>query len=207
MTLKAKQPRFRVKRFPEVKSARPESRVGEKLPGLVIYSGPQGVVTVDHTVMAPEGIRKLRELVRPKRRRRPADTSGIRNQAAALRRLAPIIELREIERLHGEGLSQEAIADRALVSQAHVSRSLARLKSIPGLTAVKPGEVVLRRSAGLISTAEMLGRLRSWPTAAGWIRGHDGYEPGTFDDLAGLRAEGFLTDDEYQTITSRTGAR
>ncbi|PHP51834.1 hypothetical protein BW737_014300 [Actinomyces ruminis] len=67
-----------------------------------------------------------------------------------------------------------------------------------------PEELIYRRFLGQISSQEMMERLRSWPYTFGRIRGYDGYERGSWDDVYRLNMKGYLRDEEYAELRAIT---
>lgn len=117
--------------------------------------------------------------------------------AYAKEELGRIEKLREISLAHQRGQSQTAIALEAGISQAEVSRSVKRVKLVPGMIERCPREVILEFVAGEISADQMLQELSQWNyshaqdaeannplsvrTSGSWEQVSDAYNRGLID--------------------------
>jgi predicted transcriptional regulator len=119
------------------------------------------------------------------------------------RELADLDLRRSIIRLDDEGVSQRRIAEIVGLSQPEISRRLKRRETTP--MQATPRELVLRRAAGLMSTAAMMRELKSMThtsvrpsgasvddTAAG--------DTGSAPQLARAYQDGLLTRAEYDDL-------
>ena len=114
--------------------------------------------------------------------------------------LAPIDEDRLSRDLLAQGLSPQEVAERVgteLWLVLAVQRDVERGEEIRPVT---PEELGLRRAAGQISSEEMMERLRAWPYTFGQVRGYDGYESGSWDDIDFLKFYGFFSPQEYDEL-------
>ncbi|QQM67194.1 hypothetical protein [Actinomyces weissii] len=121
-------------------------------------------------------------------------------RALALEFLAPIEEDRLSRDLLAQGLSPQEVAERVgteLWLVLSVQRDMERGEEIRPVT---PVELGWRRAAGQISTQEMMERLRVWPYTFGRVRGYDGYDRGSWEDIESLRFNRFLTLEEFAEL-------
>ena len=124
---------------------------------------------------------------------------------SAQRRIAPVRERRAIARLSEAGATQVAIAERAGVSQAHVSRVLALVKEHPESIDVAAREVGWLYAIGEIGVDAMLAQLSDWPFTFGQAHG-DSWERGTGDDVMLLLTDGFITEKHFEIIAEAVKA-
>ncbi|SHE26698.1 Hypothetical protein ACGLYG10_2952 [Actinomyces glycerinitolerans] len=111
---------------------------------------------------------------------------------------------REIQHLLRQGLTPQQVAERTGSEPrfvAHVGQQMQRGELVRPET---PEELIFRRFLGQISSQEMMDRLRTWPYTFGRLRGYDGYERGSWDDVDGLHGLGYLSDQEYTELRAIT---
>lgn len=129
---------------------------------------------------------------------------------AARRRVAD----RELEREIYEaatirGLSQRQISD--LVgnqSQATIQRILRRLNDDPSQRDLKPAEIIDQRTAGIITTEQMMDKLMNWRYSFGDVVrigdvATDAYMTGDWDAIEMAFYRGQLSDDEFRQLADR----
>ncbi|QQM67818.1 hypothetical protein [Actinomyces weissii] len=121
-------------------------------------------------------------------------------RARALRLLAPIEEDRLSRDLLAQGLSPQEVAERVGTEVRFVRGVRQDMERGEEIRPVTPEELVYRRAAGQISTQEMMERLRAWPYTFGRVRGYDGYESGSWDDIIGVQFYGFLSPEEFAEL-------
>lgn len=116
-------------------------------------------------------------------------------RATAVAELARIDQDRETVRLIEAGWEDERIAEE-------LGQRLGRVRGIRGQVSrgeevqpIRPRELGLRRFVGEITTEEMMEQLRTWPYTFGELH-YDFYARGTWDDVIGLRAVGYITVEE-----------
>ena len=115
--------------------------------------------------------------------------------------LGPIDRARLSRDLLAQGLSPQEVAERVgteLWLVLGVEQHMERGEEIRPVT---PEELGWRRAAGQISSEEMMERLRAWPYTFGQVRGYDGYERGSWDDIKNLRFDKFLSPQEYSELS------
>ncbi len=129
---------------------------------------------------------------------------------AARRRVAERELEREIyEAATVRGLSQRQISD--LVgnqSQATIQRILRRVNDDPSQLEPKPAEIIDQRTAGIITTEEMMDRLMKWRYTFGDVVriggvATDAYVTGDWDAIEMAFYRGQLSDDEFQQLADR----
>jgi hypothetical protein len=129
---------------------------------------------------------------------------------AARRRVADRELEREIyEAATVEGLSQRQISD--LVgdqSQATIQRILRRVNVDPSQLTVKPAEIIDQRTAGMITTEQMMDKLMNWHYTVGDVVriggvATDAYMTGDWDAIEMAFYRGQLSDDEFQQLADR----
>lgn len=129
---------------------------------------------------------------------------------AARRRVAERELKREIyEAATVRGLSQRQISD--LVgnqSQATIQRILRRVNDDPSQLEPKPAEIIDQRTAGIITTEEMMDRLMKWRYTFGDVVriggvATDAYVTGDWDAIEMAFYRGQLSDDEFQQLADR----
>lgn len=116
-------------------------------------------------------------------------------RADALMELELIDRDRETVRLIEAGWDDERIAEelgQRLGCVRDIRGQVSRGEEVQPLT---PHEVGLRRFVGEITTEEMMEQLRTWPYTFGELH-YDFYARGTWDDVIGLRAVGYITVEE-----------
>ncbi|OSC22344.1 winged helix-turn-helix domain-containing protein [Mycobacterium vulneris] len=108
-----------------------------------------------------------------------------------------------------QGLTQRQISE--LVgnqSQATIQRILRRVVEDPTKLDVTPAEIIDQRSAGIITTEEMMHKLLNWTYSFGHVAHIDGvatdaYITGDWDSIEMAFYRGQLTDDEFQQLADR----
>lgn len=129
---------------------------------------------------------------------------------AARRRVAERELEREIyEAATVQGLSQRQISD--LVgnqSQATIQRILRRVNDDPSQLNPKPAEIIDQRTAGIITTEEMMDTLMKWRYTFGDVvrfngAATDAYMTGDWDAIEMAFYRGQLSDDEFQRLADR----
>lgn len=145
-------------------------------------------------------------------------TADVTNQAAAQEQLAAVAARqrvceRELEReiynaaIHG--VTQRQISE--LVgnqSQATIQRILRRIADDQGLLEVKPAEIIDQRTAGIITTEQMMDKLLNWKYTFGRVvhigdEATDAYMSGDWDTIEMAFYRGQLSDDEFQQLADR----
>ncbi len=144
-------------------------------------------------------------------------TADVTNQTAA-QQLAAVAARhrvceRELERaiykaaVHG--VTQRQISE--LVgnqSQATIQRILRRIADDEGLLKPKPAEIIDQRTAGIITSEEMMATLLKWTYTFGRVVhvgdvATDAYMSGDWDAIEMAFYRGQLTDDEFQQLADR----
>jgi len=129
---------------------------------------------------------------------------------AARRRVADRELEREIyEAATIQGLSQRQISD--LVgnqSQATIQRILRRVNEDPSQLDIKPAEVIDQRTAGIITTEQMMDKLMNWQYSFGGVVriggvATDAYMTGDWDAIEMAFYRGQLSDKEFQKLADR----
>ncbi|WP_457180963.1 winged helix-turn-helix domain-containing protein [Mycobacteroides abscessus] len=110
------------------------------------------------------------------------------------------------------GLSQRQISDLIRSSQATVQRLLRRAADDPSRLEVTPAEIIDRRTAGMITTTEMMDRLENWKYTFGSVVhigdvATDAYMTGDWDDIEMAFYRGQLTDEEFHKLADRQIAK
>ncbi|OBG53736.1 hypothetical protein A5669_21915 [Mycolicibacterium fortuitum] len=141
------------------------------------------------------------------------------DQSLALKRLAAAaarkrVSERELEREIYDaavirGLTQRKIS--GLVgnqSQATIQRILRRMADDPTQLNAKPAEIIDQRTAGIITTEEMMKQLLGWRYSVGQVARIDGvatdaYITGDWDSIETAFYGGQLTDEEFQRLADR----
>ncbi|AQA04890.1 winged helix-turn-helix domain-containing protein [Mycobacterium sp. MS1601] len=129
---------------------------------------------------------------------------------AARRRVADRELEREIyEAATVRGLSQRQISDVVgNQSQATIQRILRRVNDDPSLLDVKPAEIVDQRTAGIITTEQMMDLLINWRYTVGDVVriggvATDAYMTGDWDAIEMAFYRGQLSDDEFRQLADR----
>jgi len=118
--------------------------------------------------------------------------------------LALIDSDRRFERLLRQGLTPQQVAERTGEEERFVLTVKRMMDRGEPVRPETPEELGFRRFLGQISSQEMMDRLRSWPYTFSRIRGYDGYERGSWDDIDSLRSDGLLSDQEYDELRAIT---
>ncbi|SPT52840.1 Uncharacterised protein [Actinomyces bovis] len=118
----------------------------------------------------------------------------------AIELLTPIDQDRLSRDLLEQGLPPQEVALRVGTELRFVLGVQQHLESGEEIRPVTAKELGWRRAAGQISTEEMMERLRSWPYTFGQVRGYDGYESGSWDDIESLRFDRFISAEEYDEL-------
>lgn len=108
-----------------------------------------------------------------------------------------------------QGLTQRQISD--LVgnqSQATIQRILRRVADDPTKLDVKPAEIIDQRTAGMITTEQMMDKLLNWTYTFGQVArigdvATDAYITGDWDSIELAYYRGQLTDAEFQRLADR----
>lgn len=141
------------------------------------------------------------------------------HQTLAQRRLAAKaarqrVDERELEReiydaATVQGLTQRQISDLVgTQSQATIQRLLRRVSEDPNQLDETPAEVIDKRTAGIITTEEMMNTLLTWHYTFGQVArigdvATDAYITGDWDAIETAYYQGQLTDDEFQQLADR----
>lgn len=105
-----------------------------------------------------------------------------------------------------QGLSQRQISQLVgSYSQASIQRILRRIADDPTRLDVKPAEIIDQRTAGIISTAQMMQKLLDSTYSVGHVVRIDGvatdaYIAGDWDSIQNAFFRGQLADDEFQRL-------
>ncbi|OBI78314.1 hypothetical protein A5664_18040 [Mycolicibacterium fortuitum] len=113
-----------------------------------------------------------------------------------------------------QGLTQREIGQ--LVgnqSQATIQRVLRRIADDPTKLDVNPADIVDQRTAGIITTAEMMEKLTNWNYSVGEVArisgvATDAYITSDWDSIEAAFYRGHLTDEEFRRLAEerlRTG--
>lgn len=105
-----------------------------------------------------------------------------------------------------QGLTQRQISQ--LVgnqSQATIQRILRRIADDPTRLNIKPEEIIDQRTAGIITTEQMMEKLLSWTFSVGQVArvnsvATDAYITGDWDCIETAFCRGELTDSEFQRL-------
>lgn len=108
-----------------------------------------------------------------------------------------------------QGLSQRQISQ--LVgdqSQATIQRIMRRIADDPTQLNAKPAEIIDQRTAGLITTEQMMEKLLDWTYSVGHVAringvAADAYITGDWDSIETAFYRGQLTDGEFQRLADR----
>lgn len=108
-----------------------------------------------------------------------------------------------------QGLTQRQISQQVgNLSQATIQRILRRITDDPTQLDVKPAEIIDQRTAGIITTGQMMEKLLGWTYSVGQVARIDGvatdaYMTGDWDAIETAFYRGQLTDDEFQRLADR----
>ncbi|QZH66443.1 winged helix-turn-helix domain-containing protein [Mycolicibacterium farcinogenes] len=108
-----------------------------------------------------------------------------------------------------QGLTQRQISELVVSqSQATIQRILRRIADDPTMLDVKPAEIIDQRTAGIITTQQMMERLLGWSYSVGQVVrinevATDSYIAGDWDSIETAFYRGQLTDDEFQRLAER----
>ncbi|MEX3644728.1 winged helix-turn-helix domain-containing protein [Mycolicibacterium porcinum] len=108
-----------------------------------------------------------------------------------------------------QGLTQRQISQQVgNLSQATIQRILRRVADDPTQLDVKPAEIIDQRTAGIITTEQMMGKLLGWKYSVGRVARIDGvatdaYMTGDWDAVETAFYRGQLADDEFQRLADR----
>lgn len=147
-------------------------------------------------------------------------STNISNENLAQNRLASKaarhrVNERELEReiydaAMVQGLTQRNISDVVgnLLSQSTIQRILRRVTDDPTKLAVTPAEIIDQRTAGMITTEEMMDKLLNWHYTFGQVAriggvATDAYMTGDWDAIEMAFYRGQLTDDEFEKLADR----
>ena len=108
-----------------------------------------------------------------------------------------------------QGLTQRHISDLVgTQSQATIQRILRRISNDPTQLDENPAEVIDKRTAGIITTEQMMNKLLNWHYTFGQVArindvATDAYVAGDWDAIETAYYRGQLTDDEFQQLADR----
>ena len=127
------------------------------------------------------------------------------DEVAARLRLDNRALLRVVARAHKAGMRQRAIEKHLDVSQATVYRLLRQTAENPKMLEPTPAEIIDQRTAGQISTEQMMKELLNWNFTFGTVPkvggvATDAYEPGSWDEVERAFYRGQLTEDELALL-------
>lgn len=130
------------------------------------------------------------------------------DEVAARVRLNNRALLRVVARAHKVGMPQRAIEKHLDVSQATVHRLLRQTSENPKMLEPTPAEIIDQRTAGQISTEQMMQQLLNWDFTFGIVPKADGvatdaYEPGSWDDVERAFYRSQLSADELRQLIDR----
>jgi hypothetical protein len=130
------------------------------------------------------------------------------DQVAARLRLNNRALLRVVARAHKAGMRQRAIEKHLDISQATVHRLLRQTTDNPRVLEPTPAEIIDQRTAGQISTDQMMEQLLNWTFTFGTVPKADGvatdaYEPGSWDDVERAFYRGQLTEGELARLMDK----
>ncbi|MGU3586683.1 winged helix-turn-helix domain-containing protein [Rhodococcus sp. C26F] len=130
------------------------------------------------------------------------------DEVAARLRLNNRALLRVVARAHKAGMRQRAIEQHLDVSQATVHRLLRQSAENPTVLEPTPAEIIDQRTAGQISTEQMMEQLLGWTFTFGTVPKAEGvatdaYEPGSWDDVERAFYRGQLTEDELARLMDK----
>lgn len=122
----------------------------------------------------------------------------------AQRRLEQIREERRIAKLLQDGKSIIEVADSENLNQRIVQRIQNRITDGENLDRLAPKEIGWKRSAGLISSNEMMRTLKGWSYTFSEVKCDAVVQNGNWDDIEVLYAEGYLAPEEYRELLDAT---
>lgn len=108
-----------------------------------------------------------------------------------------------------QGLTQRQISEVVgNLSQATIQRILRRVTDDPTKLDVKPAEIIDQRTAGMITTEQMMDKLLNWTYSFGHVAringvATDAYITGDWDSIETAFYRGQLSDDEFQRLADR----
>lgn len=108
-----------------------------------------------------------------------------------------------------QGLTQRQISDVVgNQSQATIQRILRRVTDDPTKLDVRPAEIIDQRTAGMITTEQMMDKLLNWTYSFGHVARVDGvatdaYITGDWDSIETALYRGQLSDEEFQQLADR----
>ncbi|CDO31097.1 helix-turn-helix domain-containing protein [Mycolicibacterium porcinum] len=107
------------------------------------------------------------------------------------------------------GLTQRQISELVgNCSQATIQRILRRFATDPTQLDVQPAEIIDQRTAGIITTEQMMEQLLDWKFSRGEVArinsvATDAYSTGDWDSIENAFYRGQLTDSEFQRLADR----
>lgn len=130
------------------------------------------------------------------------------DEVAARLRLNNRELLRVVARARKAGMRQRAIEQHLDVSQTTVHRLLRQTTENPETLDPTPAEIIDRRTAGQISTEQMMEQLLGWNFTFGTVPALEGvatdaYEPGSWDEIERAFYRGQLTEDELAQLMDK----
>ena len=108
-----------------------------------------------------------------------------------------------------QGLTQRKISELVgSQSQTTIQRILRRFSDDPTALDVKPAEIIDQRTAGIITTEQMMEKLLSWKYSLGEVAringvATDAYITGDWDSIETAYYRGQLADHEFQRLAHR----
>ncbi|MGW0022264.1 winged helix-turn-helix domain-containing protein [Rhodococcus sp. NPDC003382] len=133
------------------------------------------------------------------------------DEVAARLRLDNRELLRVVARARKAGMRQRAIEKHLDISQTTVHRLLRQSAETPEALEPTPAEIIDRRTAGQISTEQMMQQLLGWNFTFGTVPKVDGvatdaYEPGSWDEIERAFYRGQLTENELGRLMDKNKA-
>lgn len=116
------------------------------------------------------------------------------------KRLEQIKKERCIVELLRSGKSIDEIVTSDESSRHTIQRVQNRITDGEDLDRLTPKEIGWKRSAGLISSNEMMRILKGWSYTFSEVKGDAVVQNGDWDDIEVLYAKGYLTPEEYREL-------
>lgn len=116
--------------------------------------------------------------------------------------------LRAVAEANAADMVHRTIEGHLDVSQTTVHRLLRQTKENPTMLEPTPAEIIDRRTAGQITTEQMMDQLLTWNYTFGRVPKvddvtMDAYYPGSWDDIERAYYRGLLTEDEVSQLMER----
>lgn len=121
-------------------------------------------------------------------------------------RLNRLREIRLVARQCANAMSQREIADALGITQPRVMRILKAIElrglSLDDAALQTPEEIILEATVNYSDRSEMVERLKEFTYTLGESApyAHDGYVPGSWDQVLLARAQGYLSEAEFEEI-------